>query len=688
MNKNRSKINNNNFINRSISDTQYFLATIVSVCITMLYINYMNYALDNLGVLDRRYWRSLTIYITGILIFLGVFFALLIIAQIINSVINKSTINHKSVFNIELSKSAQIIIVSVGYITGMYFILQYMFRVQLGETGFNEGNFYNIPVWLWVIFGGICTLSVLYFLLTGKDIDSFVKKFSYVLSIIICFAPLLIFNPFVEGNFSQGYYTSQFVNFNAVWETIYNVLDGVPYTLDTTGLYGHYSLFFLIPLKLVGPTQYITVISIVFAFFAAIQQSAMVYIINSFSPKNWIACILSIASTIRLTHYSIQISPIRTLFPILLFGFFVKLYNERDDILKKKNIALAIVILVFSTLCNVEIAAACMIGYVVYIFIDIIAIKNSIKNLIFRLITACCVVASSTLIAIAIVDCYNLICGGPLIFRTFFFPLIGGDTSMVNYIQDHFNWPVPLGNYAWEYVLLVFLCTFCASWILANKRDNKDLNGLSPVIGGTAAMAIIAFVYYMNEPLWTDLAIYKLMVYGVFSIVIGKNYELIDRSVKSSYLWQQAMRIICLLIISIAVIGGVQIINDPARIAARKWSGAYNSEILQQQFAQVDIPKDTYGIGQGITMMYHALGMKNHPQYRDSSAFIIPYSPTFEKVVSELRENNTVFIGTTNPFDLILINNLQERGFSFSTIETYQIGSWEYSYCYVTYSGD
>lgn len=52
------------------------ICTLLSIGITMVYINYMNYALNDLKLLDRSRWGSLTIYLSGMLIFVIVFLAL------------------------------------------------------------------------------------------------------------------------------------------------------------------------------------------------------------------------------------------------------------------------------------------------------------------------------------------------------------------------------------------------------------------------------------------------------------------------------------------------------------------------------------------------------------------------------------------------------------------------------------
>lgn len=40
-----------------------------------------------------------------------------------------------------------------------------------------------------------------------------------------------------------------------------------------------------------------------------------------------------------------------------------------------------------------------------------------------------------------------------------------------------------------------------------------------------SVMGLVAITYYMNEALWNCLMIVKQMVFGVFSIILGKNTD-------------------------------------------------------------------------------------------------------------------------------------------------------------------
>lgn len=272
--------------------------------------------------------------------------------------------------------------------------------------------------------------------------------------------------------------------------------------------------------------------------------------------------------------------------------------------------------------------------------------------------------------------------------RTFFFPLIGGDTNIINYIQDYFDWPVPLGNFAWEYILIFLLATVCVAWYVAIKRTkeySQKEGAIISLIGGMACTGIVAFTYYMNEPLWTDLVVYKHIVYGLFVVFLGKIYRWLKEDAYPR-IGDQFIRVFGLMMIAVAVCGAIQVMNDPVRIASRKWSGAYDAVSLNIAVSQLDISEDTYGMGQGVNMVYHMLEMNNHTKFRDTSELDMPYSETFEKVITELQQNEMILINSNNPYDQETLSKLQVRGFVFTPVRSFQIGIWEYTYCRIDYN--
>jgi len=653
---------------------QFIMSSAISIVLAMIFINGMNYSLNDINAEPntQHIWNAITIYVTGVMIY-GITFLLSIpfFSWLLSSGKKK---NAKG----EAEKKGYLweVVLCVFFL----FLIAHLFLAQYEEAGFNTGNLVNIPKLVWGIV--VIALHTIAFLLMvlDDDISLYGKYFSYFISIVVSFASIFILNPFVDGRLANGYDTCGFLEFNCIWETIYNVYDAVPYTYDTTGLYGHYGLFFLLPLKLFGQSNKIAVISFCFAFMACIQQVAFIYILERLSLKNWVASLLCLGSVIRLSYYAMQISPIRTLFPMLFFAYFIFLYNRQLPINYPKYSIGAGVLLALSFINNVEIGLACMMGLIAYYFIELIIEKASLLTWVKRGLQVLFISVGAIFFAIFIVNIYNLICGGPIIFKAFFFPLIGGDTRLVSYVENMFTGMLPLGNHVWEYVLMFLLSTFSLAFFFGIKygANTNSKSTILPTMGAISIIGIVAFTYYMNEPLWTDLAVYKQIVYGLFAICISKSYWLLNRNKKEFF--YQTISAICIGMISVSIYGAMQIINDPVRIAARVQTGAYDFRRLETDFSNIDIPHETYGIGQGVNIAFHELGLDNHLKMRDTSALEVPLYETYQKAVEEMSKNKTIFTCTNHGMDVEILEKLEENGWQLDLLREYQIGDWKYGY--------
>ena len=110
--------------------------------------------------------------------------------------------------------------------------------------------------------------AAVYLLLTGKDCPQWMTWGGYGLSAVMYFLGVWIVNTF-EGDPYHG---------EAYLESIYNVADGIPYEELTTGIYGHYGLFFLLPMKIFGAKA--VVIQFLIALVGVVTDLAMLYCIH------------------------------------------------------------------------------------------------------------------------------------------------------------------------------------------------------------------------------------------------------------------------------------------------------------------------------------------------------------------------------------------------------------------------
>ena len=68
--------------------------------------------------------------------------------------------------------------------------------------------------------------------------------------------------------------------------------DGIPYEELTTGIYGHYGLFFLPPMKIFGAKA--VVIQFLIALVGVVTDLAMLYCIHHLIKKNWVRLLMAL----------------------------------------------------------------------------------------------------------------------------------------------------------------------------------------------------------------------------------------------------------------------------------------------------------------------------------------------------------------------------------------------------------
>lgn len=665
----------------------YIFLSVLLIVFLIVYVYKMNYALDTLEILDEKKWRTITIYISGIVGFAILF----LILNLVVYGIGIFFVKHKKVARlltevctIKLAKKLQLFVVVFLSVIGSGFLLHYFFYQQKRDVGFNLGCF-CLPDSVWGFSIAIMSFYVAYMIKRKTDISNVAKYLVFATTLMIVFATTFITNPFAHSDGVNGY-ANQFINFNIAWESIYNIIDGVPYTYDTTPIYGHYALFFL-PLRYVGNRYTIVAISFAFSVAVALGQAATLYIINTFSKKNWMAVLLALGSIARTEYYEVHQIPIRTIFPTLLCALVTFLFKKGIRLIETRKYYLVFFIsLMLSIICNLEMGVVCVLSFITYVIFELLYYSRHIKDWVINLFFAGVVSVAAFAGSILIVNIYNFLNGGPVVIKAFFFPMTGTDISIVEYIQDHFVWPVPLGNTAWIHILAFLLAVICTIWYIsvATKMEDKNKNSVLPILGSMVCMVIFSFTYYMNEPLWTDLANYTAILFGIYAIVFDCLLFVLENDFQE--IGYQAVRVAVILVSVNILCGAVQVINDPIRIAARELSGAYDLNELNNQIAAIDIPSSTYGFGQGVTMIYHRLGWENRMKYRDTSELDLPRSETLNVAVNDLKQQDFVFTGVSSNFDIELIEKLQERGFSFEPQKTFRIGDYDYCYFRVVYS--
>ena len=258
-------------------------------------------------------------------------------------------------------------------------------------------------------------VAAIYLLLTGKDCPQWMTWGGYGLSAVMYFLGVWIVNTF-EGDPYHG---------EAYLESIYNVADGIPYEELTTGIYGHYGLFFLLPMKIFGAKA--VVIQFLIALVGVVTDLAMLYCIHHLIKKNWVRLLMALVVPVipfayRRTNYW-QLQPHRLVFPMLLAAYMLFCLRKKQS---KKTARFwgGWLLCMLAVLWSTESGLFCIIGWCAGCIVrwwqqEPWYARGQWERYGALLLGAVLAVLG----AIGLTNLYNLACGGAPIFKVFFYPL-------------------------------------------------------------------------------------------------------------------------------------------------------------------------------------------------------------------------------------------------------------------------
>ena len=409
---------------------------------------------------------------------------------------------------------------------------------------------------------------------------------------------------------------------------------------------------------------------------------AIIYIIHSFDIKKWIKAILILAAVIRTSFTYPAISPIRTLFPCLICAYMTYVYNKKVNLRwNTKWVWIGFALCSCAVLWNLETGIGCVIGFVVFIIVSNWMEYRAFDRKMFPIYLCSILFAiGSVIIAIIMLNIYNMICGARFfVFRSFFYPYIGS-----SWVSDALRCNVVMGNHAWAYILILLLSSL--SWALYHTRIfRKNTGGMreAPLVASLAAVGIIVFVYYFNEAHWGCMEIVQQISVALSAIIIAKLWPVMTHKHDYCKLEHQWFRAVIVLAVMVYSVMALQIYNDPVRIQVRHDTGAYSLKTVFNDLEKIEaeIPDNTYGIGQGINIIYHMMGWTNHARFRDTSAIKISDNyGSFDAMIREVTSQDSFLINESNPLDNVVLTAVLEMDSSYEKQQEFVVGAFTYGY--------
>ena len=318
---------------------------------------------------------------------------------------------------------------------------------------------------------------------------------TYAALVVLIFYCMYTPNIYGRGEQGDNYHAHAYFN------SVYNVYQGVPYTHNVTSIYGHYGLFFKIPMKLVHGDFRAFVLMM--AGLGALTYIGAFLVLQMLVRSRLLRVIAAFALAFPVLGmrggYYWQVRPHRVLFPVLLL-----LYGT--VILKKKRSSLltaagGYLICLLAILWNTETGLLLTVSWAgLYISRLLSRKKWKIRELFLSIGAQLAGMLLAFTGAYGIVNLYNLSKHSSMnSVRDFLIPLLSD-----GYMTDTLHLDLPTYPSAYMAVITLFL-TGVAMGIAVWFGDREKRRWETDLIFMLSVGALGCLVYYMNRPSYHNL---------------------------------------------------------------------------------------------------------------------------------------------------------------------------------------
>lgn len=627
-------------------------------------------------LIQKIYSSNVCIYIVTLLIVGVAFIVLNVIRNFTEKLFSKN--REECGEQREISKNVSTLITAAFVIAGLALFVEWAYVEQFKEPGIINGNYHSFPKIAVITAVILLFVWEIVYIKQGNDFTNISVWFCYAACVLSTFLLYYVPNQFSLG--ANDIWSADLGANVPCTETMYNAADGVPYDFSTTGLYGHYSLFLALPFRILGVSNPYAP-GILLVGISCLSQIAVLYVIDKLAPKNWLKVIFALASILFVNFYFPGVYPIRTFTPAIMCAFLTYLFICKKNVMMKKEMWIGIVLCGLSLVWNFENGFAATVGFGVFLVMEILQKKRApvAKSVLEAGMVMLIMIISAVVIALGIVNIYNIACGGTLIFRAFFYPLLGNGGD---YMLDLNRCNVDLGNHLWIPVMVLFLGSLCYG-IYDSELFRKGTNhsAESRLMTAFATTGFVAFSYYFNEAHWGAIFITHYIAIALLVLIVRKLWCFLDGAECVCFA-DSIKRSALILIIGVISMYALRTVNIPVVVREKMVSGAYRIENVVQEVESMasELPENVYGVGMGTNIIWHILGWDNHAKFRDTSALASSSGETYGIVLEEILKQDAFVICKSNSLDQVLLQNVLEANSQYVEVAEYEgVGGHHYA---------
>lgn len=493
-----------------------------------------------------------------------------------------SLIKIKAVENIWIRRVAFVCLIGITIVLLYIYIKTDYFNE---DASYESDWFHIIPYKLVFVIAIFVGLTLFYI---SRNVKMSVNKLAWYIYVCVM-SVVYAFTTVILNCFSGDSY-----HLNAYIHPIYNVYYNQPYSSVSYSIYGHYELFYKAIMKIFGTDPYVIMVTVWFLSF--IVGVLTLRIIFKLCENGFIRIVIPIAlcapTGALFQSVSYMTTPHRLIFGVLLLTYAMKQKKFKCYYL------VGYLICSLSLVWNTESGLVYILSWCVYVFFE--GEKNTIRKFLKRIIL--CIFGSivTVILSLLIVNIYNVIVGGGLFIRHFFYPILN-DQFIEDYVLK-----LDFGDYPYVccMILSIAVIIYCFSKLLINKRlKNKQsvflMNGV--IIIGLES-------YYITRPAFFALLIVYpyVLIALVFFATIGLNK--IEKKDIFYLVKCYISFLMCIVISSLCVIS----FGLPQIFADSYEAGRYIRPDIEAELTWIEenVPEDAYAFGWGIDEWYGYLHRK------------------------------------------------------------------------------
>ena len=354
---------------------------------------------------------------------------------------------------------------------------------------FLSGDKRYTPKYLIALFLYVIGTVVIYSRLIDYDRLKTIKTAVIVIEIAgfaaLWFLSCCYMNTFTTWSFGTMYnvfHSSSYI------DSIVNIYFGHPFRGLESELYGHYALFFILPLKLFGANM--RTIGLFMGSLAAITYISLavslVLSVKQFIIKITSLAVLGVSGILAVSMYWMSF-PHRMIFPALTILALTLI--GRRGIKSGKVFAAGLILTTCAVIWNLESGILCAVAWGISGCVIFGRERNRLLSLI---VSEMVTVISSCALALAVLNIFNRSRGG----------FVMGLKALTGYMKSaghiaSISSPIAIGNA--EYIHTVMICMVCALWgawqlIIKHNDSSKVMFALS-----TSIFGIGIITYYVND---------------------------------------------------------------------------------------------------------------------------------------------------------------------------------------------